>query len=134
MIEGIFKSPQLWAGLALLAQALFMGIYMSVVFRVKVLTKDREAIKKMMEGKAFKIAHSVQMNNSEWSPYFIICHFFLHLNRAGSLSSALLSVGSSVCFVLFKAFVFPGKPAPVSATVRYLSLFYLILVCSNVAV
>jgi len=47
------------------------------------------------------------------------------MNNAGSVLSAVMSSVSCFSFVAFKAFVAPGRPAPISATVRYMALAYL---------
>jgi hypothetical protein len=127
MLETISRAPHLWAAIALLVHVILMGLYMSVAFRLKtVLAKNKDEVKQILEGRSFKIVSNVQLNNSEWAPFFVACHFFLHTNSAGSAMSAILSVATCTSFTLFKAFIFPGKPAPVTATLRYLSLAYLV--------
>lgn len=127
MMNALSKSPHLWAAVALLIHVILMGLYMSVAFRLQtVLAKNKEEVKKILDGKSCKVAANVQLNNAEWAPFFIVCHLFLHIKGVGSEMSACLSVVTCVCFTLFKCFMFPGKPAPVTASLRYIALAYLV--------
>jgi hypothetical protein len=132
MLDKIQQEPHLAAGMGLLILAFLMGFYMSMGFRLQLISMKREDAKKMLDGKDFKTAHSVQLNNAEWAPFYIICHFFLYSQKTGSPLLAAISFGSCFFFVAFKAFLFPGKPAPVTATVRYLSLGWLIYEVASV--
>jgi len=64
-IETITKSPHLFSAVFLLVVCISMGIYMSLAFRIKVLTASKDDMKDMLNGKAFNIASSVQLNNAE---------------------------------------------------------------------
>jgi hypothetical protein len=65
MLATIQTSPHLVAGVFLVSESLAMGLYMSFAFRLKALTGKRDDVKAMLDGKAFKVAHSVQLNNAE---------------------------------------------------------------------
>ena len=120
-------SDQLAAAVALLAFAWLMGCYMSLAFRLFTAFGGKDKAKAVLDSKSFKVSHVVQLNNAEWAPFFIVCLLYLHVAKAGSRYSAALSVFSCVWFVMLKAFIFPGKPAAITATVRYLALGWLIL-------
>ena len=134
MLQKIQQEPQLFAAVGLLSLALLMGVYMSMAFRIFVIFKSKEDAKKMLDGREFKNASAVQLNNAEWAPFHIACHFFLYSNKAGSMTSAVLSMGSCFFFVAFKAFLFPGKPAAVTASARYVALAMLIFEVASVVV
>ena len=87
----------------------------------------KDKAKAILDSKNFKATHAAQLNHAEWAPLFIVCLLYLHHKGAGSRYSAGLSVLSCWAFVVFKAFLFQGRPAPVAATLRYAALLWLIV-------
>ena len=120
-------SAALTAACLHMAHALALGLMMSVGYRVKVLWLPRADFKAMIDSKSFKIASAVQLNVTEWSPYFVAALLYLHTQGAGSNLVAWGSVLSSLAFSVSKLVVFHGKPAPLSSTARYLALAALIV-------
>ena len=120
-------SDQLLCALILLSLSLIMGLTMSLAFRVRMIFKKKDEIKQMLESREFKTVSSVQLNNAEWAPLFIICLLYLHLTGCGSRYAAYLSVFSCASFVVSKAILFRGKPAPMCASLRYVALLWLIV-------
>lgn len=120
-------SDQLLCAVVLLCLSLFMGLYMSLAFRVYCLFTPKEEFKTLLEGRDFKIVSSVQLNNAEWAPLYIVCLLYLHSIGAGSRYAAYLSMVSCVSFVVSKGFLFRGKPAPICASLRYIALLWLIV-------
>ena len=123
----ISKLLHLGAAISLLTLAWGMGLYMSSAFRLQILIeKDKEAKKKLLESQELKIVSNVQLNNAEWAPCYVICHLYPHSHYSGSLLSAILSMISCWMFVVFNAFLFPGKPAIITAICRCFVLALLI--------
>ena len=65
-----------------------------------------------------QVAHATQLNNTEWTPYFMIALLYLHVKAAGSVYTAYGSLLSCVAYTVVKL-VFSGVPTPVIAGIRY---------------
>ena len=89
-------SAALTAACLHMAHALALGLMMSVGYRVKVLWLPRDDFKAMIDSKSFKIASAVQLNVTEWSPYFVAALLYLHTQGAGSNLVAWGSVVTSL--------------------------------------
>ena len=114
------------AACALMGHSLGLGIYMSS-FRIRALLSGggKEALRKMIESKPFKVAHATQLNNTEWAPYMVVSLLFCHSQGGGSDAAAILAVVSSVMYTVAKIGLGAGA-TPISAGLRYLSIAWLI--------
>ena len=114
------------AACALMGHSLGLGIYMSS-FRIRALLSGggKEALRKMIESKPFKVAHATQLNNTEWAPYMVVSLLFCHSQGGGSDAAAVLAVVSSVMYTVAKIGLGAGA-TPISAGLRYLSIAWLI--------
>ena len=101
--------------------ALALGIYMSMRFRISFMWLGKEKYKVVLDGKAYKVAHGAQLNNTEWTPYFVVALLYLHTQGAGHAYMAYGSLLSCVSYTASKL-LFGGKPAPLSASARYISM------------
>ena len=115
------SSPQLLCACLHLGHSLALGVYMSLAFRVHVLLVGKDAFKALLDGKAFKVAHAAQLNNTEWTPYYVVALLYLHTQGAGQAWVAYLSILGCVSYTASKIGL-GGKPAPLSATARYLTM------------
>ena len=118
-------SPQLICAVLHMCHALAMGIYMSVGFRLRSLVMEKEAYKAMLAGKTFKVTHGTQLNNTEWTPYYLIALLYLHTQQAGHAYTAYASVLACVAYTSVKLLT-NGKPTPLIAFMRYNVLMVLI--------
>ena len=118
-------SPQLICAVLHMCHALAMGIYMSVGFRLRSLVMEKEAYKAMLAGKTFKVTHGTQLNNTEWTPYYLIALLYLHTQQAGHAYTAYASVLTCVAYTSVKLLT-NGKPTPLIAFMRYNVLMVLI--------
>ena len=119
---------QLAAAVTLLVQALCLGIYMSVRFRVSALA-GKDAYSRTLSSNAFKVAHALPLNNAEWTPKFVAPLLYLHSQSAGSSTAAALSIIGCVGYVATKI-VAKTSVTTVSApfsVLRYLSLAWIII-------
>ena len=114
-------SPQLTCAVAHVAHVLLFGVYISLAYRVRAIVMSKDSFKALLDSKAFKIAHATQINNTEWSPYFVVLLLYLHVQGAGSTYAAYGSVLACVAYSAGKL-LFVGKPAPLSAGARYIIL------------
>ena len=110
-------SPQLTCAVLHMIHALCMGLYMSG-FRLRFLSMKKEAYKEMLAGKTFKVSHATQLNNTEWTPYYIIALLYLHLTKAGHAYTAYASVVACVSYTTVKL-MSNGAPTPLIAATRY---------------
>ena len=117
---------QLAAACALMGHSLGLGVYMSS-FRIRAILSGggKEALKKMIDSKPFKVAHATQLNNTEWAPYMVVSLLFCHSQGGGSDAAAILAVVSSVMYTVAKIGLGAGA-TPISAGLRYLSIAWLI--------
>ena len=66
-----------------------------------------------------------QLNNTEWTPYYLIALLYLHTQQAGHAYTAYASVLACVAYTSVKLLT-NGKPAPLIAFMRYNVLMVLI--------
>ena len=121
----LLKSPALVCAVAHMIHALLFGLYLSLGFRIQILWIGKEKFKAMLDSKEFKVAHGTQMNNTEWTPYFVAALLYLHAQGAGSTYTAYGSLVSCFCYSSLKLLTV-GRPTPICAGTRYVMLAALI--------
>jgi hypothetical protein len=106
---------------AILVNSLLGKFYLTAGFRLPLIGASKTKQTEILEGNNFKVAHTAQLNEAEWSPLFVgVLLYFHSQNIALPVASSLAAFGS-IWFLWAKIFApFPSHVP--GAVMRYASL------------
>jgi hypothetical protein len=109
------------AAFIILANTLAAKLYMSVVWRGKLLKAKPDDAKKIRDGEDFKNDSTSQLNEAEYAPLFIAVFLFLFSKGITATNASMLASFGCPFYVWSRIFI-KGRIAALGAVARYASL------------